>query len=135
MSEKKLTDFKDLLLEKKSPVVLAVSRANKAPHVTLVWFDCTATDLENKQLTVNTSKGRIKSKLLKKGTNVTLTFPDKENDMRYLSAEGEVSQVIEGEEALKHIHKLAHKYVGTDYPWLQPGEERLKYVIKISRVY
>ena len=112
-----------------------MSRTNKAPHATQVWFDCDQNSLKNKEIMVNTSKGRLKAKLLEKGTKVTLTFPDKENDFRYLSAEGEITRIIEGKEALDHIHKLSNKYLNKDYPFLQPDEERLKYVVKIAKVY
>jgi len=29
---------------------------------------------------------------------------------------------------------LAHKYIGRDYPWLQPGEVRKKFVITPTKV-
>lgn len=135
MSEKKLDDYKDLLLDKKTIAVLSVSRANKSPHATQVWFDCDQDSLKNNEIMVNTSKGRLKSKLLQKGTKVTLTFPDKADDFRYLSAEGEISRIIEGQEATEHIHKLSHKYLGKDYPYLQPNEKRLKYIVKVSKIY
>ncbi len=29
------------------------------------------------------------------------------------------------EGAIEHIHRLAHKYMGRDYPWLREGEQRV----------
>ena len=135
MSEKKLTDFKDLLIEKKILTVLSVPRKNKGPHATPVWFKTTEEGLKKNEITFNSNTSRMKGKLIHKGTPVTMTFLDPDNTFRYITLSGSVAQVIEGQEAINHINELSRKYQGTDYPNLQPGEKRVKFVLKVANVY
>ena len=64
-----------------------------------------------------------------------MTILDPENVFRYISMAGSVSQVVDGKEAFDHINQLSQKYLGKDYPFLQPNEERVKFVFKITKVY
>ncbi len=135
MSDKKLTDFEDLLVEKNILTVLSVPRDNKGPHATPVWFKTTKDGIKRNEITFNSNKSRMKGKLIHKGTPVTMTFLDPENIFRYITLSGTVSQVIDGQEAVDHINELSKKYLGKDYPNLQPGEQRVKYVLKVSSIY
>lgn len=135
MSEKKLVDFEDLLIEKKILTVLSIPRNNKGPHATPVWFKATEEGIKNQVITFNSNKSRMKGKLIHKGTPVTMTFLDPDNIFRYITLSGAVSQVIEGQEAINHINEISRKYMGKDYPDLQPGEQRVKYVLKVTSIY
>ena len=135
MVKKNLTDFKDLLIEKKVLTVLSVARENKAPHTTPVWFETSEESLKNNEISFNSNKSRIKGKIIQLGTPIIMTILDPENVFRYISMAGSVSQVVDGKEAFDHINQLSQKYLGKDYPFLQPNEERVKFVFKITKVY
>jgi len=34
----------------------------------------------------------------------------------------------------EHIDALSHKYIGKDYPWIGPGEQRKKFVVTPEKV-
>jgi hypothetical protein len=36
--------------------------------------------------------------------------------------------------AIDRVHALAHKYLGSHYPWLQAGERRVTFTIEPTRV-
>lgn len=135
MSEKKLTDFKDLLIEKKILTVLSVPRKHTGPHATPVWFKTTEEGIKKNEITFNSNKSRMKGKLIHQGTPVTMTFLDPDNIFRYITLSGTVSQIIDGQEAVNHINELSQKYTGKDYSNLQPGEQRVKFVLKVASVY
>ena len=135
MSDKTLLAYKDLLMDKKVVCMIAVGRTNDAPHLTPVWFGVTEEDFDNKELTFNTLRGRVKANLLKVGTKLSISMVDPDEPSRYLSMGGIVERIIGGEEGLNHIHELSHKYTGHDAVFLQPGDERLKYIIKITELY
>jgi PPOX class probable F420-dependent enzyme len=112
--------FTDLLSEQtKAFASVATVLKDGSPQVTPVWFD-TAGDL----LRINTATGRVKARTLQEGRKVALAIMDPANPYRYMQIRGTVTKVTkDGADA--HIDKLAHKYMGTDYPFRQPGEDRI----------
>jgi PPOX class probable F420-dependent enzyme len=112
--------FTDLLSEQtKAFASVATVLKDGSPQVTPVWFD-TAGDL----LRINTATGRVKARTLQEGRKVALAIMDPANPYRYMQIRGIVTKVTkDGADA--HIDKLAHKYMGTDYPFRQPGEDRI----------
>ena len=90
-----------------------------SPQVTPVWFD-----MAGPRVRINTATGRVKSRTMTEGRKVALSIMDPANPYRYLQIRGTVTKVTkDGADA--HIDKLAHKYLGTDYPFRQPGEDRI----------
>jgi hypothetical protein len=74
---------------------------------------------------VNTAKGRVKARNLKKGAAVALAIVDPDNPYRYVQIRGRVRRVTE-DGAVAHIDSLAKKYLGQDkYTNAAPGEVRL----------
>jgi PPOX class probable F420-dependent enzyme len=119
--------FLDLLNTKKAFANIATVMKDGSPQVTPVWFDYT-----NGKLRVNTARGRVKSRTLRKGAPVALAIADPDNPYRYLQVRGRVVTVAE-DGADAHIDSLAQKYLGKDkYPFRQPGEVRIKYEIEPS---
>ncbi len=136
MAHKNINDYTDLLFEKKAVAHLAIVRKNNIPHVSPVWFDLSKEDLKNGIINVNSAKGRVKANNMSVGSKVSLSIVDTDNIYRYLGINGEITEVIEGQEAFDHIDKLALKYLGEEkYPNLKPNEERVKYVIKIESLF
>ena len=112
--------FVDLLSEQtKAFASVATVLQDGSPQVTPVWSD-TAGPL----IRINTATGRVKSRTLAEGRKVALSIMDPANPYRYMQIRGKVTKVTkEGADA--HIDKLAHKYMGTDYPFRQASEERI----------
>jgi PPOX class probable F420-dependent enzyme len=112
--------YLDLLKEKKAFAALATTMPDSSPQVTPVWFDYT-----NGLIRVNTAKGRVKARTLKKDARVALAIMDPDNPYRYLQIRGRVVRATE-DGAAQHIDELAKKYLGQDkYPYGQPGEVRI----------
>ena len=136
MTTKNLKDYKDLLFDKKAVAHLAMVRKNNIPHVSPVWFDLSEKDYNDKIINVNSAKGRVKANSLAVGSKVSLSIVDPDDIYRYIGINGEIRKVIDGSEANDHIDKLAFKYLGKEkYPNAKPGEQRVKYVIKIESIF
>jgi PPOX class probable F420-dependent enzyme len=123
-------NFLDLLTTKKPLANIATIMPDGSPQVTPVWFDYT-----NGELRINTARGRVKARNLKVGAKVAMAIVDPENPFRYIGIRGPV--VAEDEKgADAHIDSLAKKYLGQDkYPFRQPGEVRVTYVIEPASVH
>jgi PPOX class probable F420-dependent enzyme len=100
-----------------------------SPQVTPVWVD-----LDGNTVIVNTAKGRLKDRNMKRDPRVALAVSDPANPYRYVQVRGRVSEITEnGGDA--HIDKMAKKYLNQDsYPYRQPGEVRVVYRITPEHV-
>ena len=117
--------FQDLLTTKIAFANLSTVMKDGSPQVTPIWFDYTGGKIR-----VNTARGRVKSRTLRKGAMVAMSIMDPDNPYRYLQVRGQVVTVTE-DGADAHIDSLAKKYLGKDkYPFRQPGEIRIKYEIE-----
>ncbi len=120
--------FQDLLT-KKAFASLATVMPDGSPQVTPVWFD-----FDGSHIRINSAKGRIKDKNMRRNAHVALAIQDPENPYRYLAMRGRVEEITEnGADA--HIDSLAKKYLGQDrYPNRQASEVRVIYRIRPQRV-
>jgi PPOX class probable F420-dependent enzyme len=116
------------LFEKKSFASLATLMPDGQPQVTPVWCD-----LDGDHVLVNSAKGRVKDRNMRRDPRVSLALIDPDNPYRYLQLQGRVVEITEnGADA--HIDKMAKKYLGKDkYPFRQPGEVRVLYRIDLDR--
>lgn len=120
-------NFKDLFT-KKAFAHLATIMPNGRPQVTPVWCDFDGTYVR-----VNSARGRLKDKNMRRNSYVALSLQDPDNPYRYLEVRGKVVEITE-EGADAHIDSLAKKYLGQDkYPFRQPGEVRVTYKIQPER--
>lgn len=121
--------FSDLLTTKKAFASLATVNADGTPQVTPVWFDW-----DGSRIRINTAKGRVKEKNLRRTPAVALSIMDPDNPYRYVQVKGRVAAVTEsGADA--HIDALSKKYLGQDrYPYRKPGEARVMFTIAPARV-
>ena len=108
---------------------LSTVNADGSPQVTPVWFDSDGTHLR-----VNTARGRLKDRNLRRNPVVALAVMDPDNPYRYVQVKGRVAEVTEsGADA--HIDALAKKYMGVDqYPYRRAGEVRVIFRIRPERV-
>lgn len=116
--------FKDLF-GKVAFAHLATVMADGSPQVTPVWVDW-----DGEYIRVNSARGRVKDKNMRRNKKVALSIQDPDNPYRYLAVRGEVVDITEtGADA--HIDSLAKKYLGKDkYPNRATGEVRVLYKIR-----
>ena len=116
------------LFEKKAFASLATLMPDGQPQVTPVWCD-----FDGEHVLVNSAKGRVKDRNMRRDSRVSLALIDPDNPYRYLQLQGRVVEVTE-EGADAHINRMAKKYMGVDtYPYRQPGEVRVLYKIEPDR--
>ena len=128
MADKIPEPFKDLFT-KVAYANLATIMPDGSPQVTPVWFD-----YDGECLRINSAKGRVKDKNMRRDKRVALSIQDPENAYRYLAVRGSVESITE-EGADAHIDSLAKKYLGKDkYPFRGPGEVRVIYKIRPEKV-
>ncbi len=128
MAEKIPEEFKDLF-GKVAYANIATVMPDGSPQVTPVWFD-----YDGDHLRVNSAKGRVKDKNMRRNKNVALSIQDPDNAYRYLAVRGKVDDITE-EGADAHIDSLTKKYLGKDkYPFRGPGEVRVIYKIRPEKV-
>ena len=121
-------EFRDLLT-KKAFAHLATIMPDGSPQVTPVWID-----FDGGHVRINSAKGRIKDKNMRRNGRVALAIQDPDNPYRYLAVRGRVEEITEAG-ADTHIDSLAKKYLGQDrYPHRQPAEVRVIYRIRPERV-
>ena len=117
------------LFEKRAFASLATLMPDGRPQVTPVWFD-----FDFGHIRINSAKGRVKDKNMRREKRVALSIQDPDNAYRYLAIQGEVTEITEnGADA--DIDKLAKKYLGKDkYPFRATGEVRVIYKIRPLKV-
>ncbi len=99
---------------------VATIRDDGTPQVTPVWID-----YDGEHVVFNTAAGRAKWKNMQRDPRVTIEVLNQENPYEYVMVSGSV-EMEEGEEAERHIDKLAKKYMGVDeYPNRTPEERRV----------
>lgn len=120
--------YKDLL-EKQAFGILGTLMKDGSPQVTPVWVD-----YDGKYVRINSAKGRVKDRNIRRDPRVALTLQDPANPYRYLEIRGRVAEISETG-ADEHINKLSQKYLGKPvYPFRQPGEVRVVYKIEPLKV-
>ena len=117
------------LFQKKAFAHLATIMPDGTPQVTPVWCD-----YDGAYIRINTAKGRVKDRNMRRNPQVALEIMDPENPYRYLAVRGRVAEITEnGADA--HIDLLAKKYLGQErYPYRKAGEQRVLYKIQPDRV-
>ena len=115
--------------ETKAFAFLALTLKDGSPQVTPVWFDW-----DGSHLRINSAKGRVKDRNMRRTPRVALAILDPDNPYRHLAIRGRVVEVTE-QGADAHIDALAKKYLGQDrYPHRRPGEVRVIYRVQPERV-
>jgi PPOX class probable F420-dependent enzyme len=121
-------EFADLL-EKPAFANLATLMPDGSPQVTPVWVD-----RDGDFVRVNSAKGRIKDRNMRRDPRVALAIADPANPYRYLQIRGRVVDITELG-ADQHIDKLTMKYLGKEkYPFRSASEVRVIYKIAPEKV-
>ena len=114
------------------PNYATISTLNKdgSMHSTVIWISG-----ENGTVAVNSAIGRLWPANLRRDPHIAIVVQENGNPYHFVEIRGTVSETAEGDEADEHINALAKKYIGQDeYPYRQPGEERIKFVIEPGHV-
>jgi PPOX class probable F420-dependent enzyme len=121
----KLSEKEAALFRGRNWGTVTTLRSDGSPHSTPVWID---TDGES--VIFNTAVGRAKERHLRRDPRVSVVvLPADDQQSGYVSVTGTAEIIEDG--AVDHIHKMAKKYIDQDqYPWLQPGEQRV--IVKIT---
>jgi PPOX class probable F420-dependent enzyme len=114
---------------KKAFVYLATIMPDGSPQVTPIWFN-----IDGEYILINSAKGRIKDRNMRARPQVTLCIQDPTSPYRYLQIRGTVVEITT-DGADEHIDSLTLKYRGIPkYPSRQPGEQRVKYKIRVEKI-
>jgi PPOX class probable F420-dependent enzyme len=125
-----LQKYADLLRDdRKALANVGTVMPDGSPQVTPMWFD-----YDGKLILVNSARGRVKDRNIRRNPAVAVSIVDPDNAYRYVTVRGRVVEITE-EGADAHIDRLAKKYLGQDrYPYRRPGEVRVTYKIAPQRV-
>ncbi len=115
--------------ETKAFAFLALTLKDGTPHVSPVWFDWDGT-----HVILNTARGRLKDKVLKRHPRVAVTVPDPRDMNTYIQIRGLVDSETE-QGAYDEICRLREKYHGDRNFPRRPGEVRVTYTVLPERVY
>jgi PPOX class probable F420-dependent enzyme len=108
---------------------LATVRKDGSAHGTVVWAHS-----EDGRLTLNSAEGRAWPANVRRDPRVTVTVANAENPYEYVEVRGRVVEDTH-DGADEHIDALSKKYLGKDeYPFRQPGEQRIRFVVEPERV-
>lgn len=118
------------LFQKKTFAQFATLMSDGSPHVAPVWVD-----YDGKYILINSAKGRVKDRNVRRDPRVAVDLLDPDNSYRHLSIRGRVAEITE-DGADAHIDKMAKKYLGQDrYPYRSNGEVRVIYKIEPEVVH
>jgi PPOX class probable F420-dependent enzyme len=123
-------EYQDLLRdETKAFGFLATLMNDGSPQLTPVWFSA-----DEKFIYINSAKGRIKDRNLRRNPRLAFVILDPKNPYRYVQIRGKVV-AITTEGAREHIDALAKKYTGADkYSSPNLYEVRVKYTVLPEKV-
>ena len=117
------------LLRRPSLCFLATVMPDGSPQLTQTWVD---TDGEH--VLINTVRGHQKVRNMERDPRVAVNVADGDRPARYYAIRGRVlTMTTDG--AADHIEMLAHRYLGTPYPWFGGRDQvRLLVTIRVDHI-
>ncbi|CAN5481107.1 PPOX class F420-dependent oxidoreductase [soil metagenome] len=97
---------------------IATVQEDGSPQVTPVWID-----RDGDVVVFNTAKGRAKHRNLLRDPRIAISVHDQDNPYVYVQVQGTVEIVDDPD--MVDINRISNKYIGTDYPFAQPDEQRV----------
>lgn len=115
------------LLEQPNYAVVSTVNPDGSLHSTIVWIN-----QEDGRVAINSAVGRLWPSNLQRDPHVVVLVFEAGNPYHFVEIRGTAHEAGGADE---HIDSLAKKYTGEDeYPYRQPGEQRIKFVIEPRRV-
>lgn len=101
------------LIKDKNVALLSTLRQDGTIQSVVVWADAD----DEGRVVLNSAEGRAWPANLRRTGHATVTVVNRDNPMEFVAVTGKIDAdtTEDGEQV---IHELAHKYLGTDYPWL-----------------
>jgi PPOX class probable F420-dependent enzyme len=116
------------LLEQPNHAIVSTFNKDGSILSTVAWVNT-----DGDALAVNSAEGRRWPANLQRDPRVTLLIPEEGNPYNYVEIRGTATATRDG--ADEHINALTKKYINQDeYPFRQPGEQRIKFVIAPEHV-
>jgi PPOX class probable F420-dependent enzyme len=115
------------VLQSKAIAHLATMGPDGELQSTPVWFDW-----DGERLILNTNKWRQKYRNIMRHPRVAVSMTNPDSPFSYLEFRGTAEVEDDPDQAV--INSLSRKYLGTDYQFLQPGEERVTVRVKPEHV-
>jgi PPOX class probable F420-dependent enzyme len=116
------------LLEQPNYAVVSTHNDDGSIESTITWVAP-----ENGHIAINSAIGRKWPANLQRDPRVTVLVQEKDNPYHFVEIRGKAKATTEG--ADEHINQLSKKFIGEDeYPFRQPGEKRIKFVIEPQQV-
>jgi PPOX class probable F420-dependent enzyme len=116
------------LLKKPNYAVVSTNNPDGSIHSTIAWVNA-----ENGNIAVNSAIGRKWPENLQRDPRVNVVVQETGNPYHFVEIRGTAEATTEG--ADEHINQLSKKFIGRDeYPYRQPGERRIKFVIEPKQV-
>jgi len=115
------------LLSAPNHAVLSTQNGDGNILSTVVWVGH-----RDGSLFVNSAVGRRWPTNLERDPHATLVVFDPNNPYSFVEVRGTVASSTE--HGTDDINWLSHKYIGKDYPWLRPEEQRVTFVFEPTRV-
>jgi PPOX class probable F420-dependent enzyme len=116
------------LLQQPNYALVSTLNADDSIHSTIVWVSSEGDDA----VAVNSAVGRLWPTNLQRDAHINVLVFEAGNPYHFVEIRG-IAEVADG--ADEHINVLAKKYIGQDeYPYRQPGEERIKFIVRPERV-
>lgn len=124
------SEYQDLLKdETKAFACLATLMKDGSPQLTPIWFNT-----DGEFILINSAKGRVKDKNMRRDRRVAITILDPKDPYRYIQICGKVIEITT-EGARQHIDALAKKYRGLEkYPSQSKDEIRVSYKILPEKI-
>jgi PPOX class probable F420-dependent enzyme len=116
------------LFEQPNYATVSTLNPDESIHSTVIWADT-----EDGAVAINSAIGRIWPTNLQRDSRVTLVVQENGNPYHFVEIRGTAAATTDG--ADDHINRLAKKYIDQDeYPYRQPGEQRIKFVVTPEHV-
>lgn len=116
------------LLSNPNYAVVSTLNRDGSIHQTVVWVSS-----EGDSVAVNSAIGRIWPSNLERDPRISVLVQETGNPYHFVEIRGTATASRGG--ADEHINALAKKYIDEDeYPYRQPGEERIKLTVKPDHV-
>jgi PPOX class probable F420-dependent enzyme len=116
------------LLSEPNYAVVSTLNPDGSVLSTIVWIS-----VEDGAIAVNSARGRRWPTNLERDPRITALVYEAGNPYNYVEIRGRATATTEG--ADEHINALTKKYINQDeYPFRQPGEERIKFVIQPDHI-
>lgn len=112
------------ILQKNGFAHVATIGPDGEPQNNPVWYEW-----DGETIAISQTPDKQKYRNLQRDARTSLSIQDPDDPYRYLEVRGEVASV-DPDPDYAFIHSLSNRYMGQDYPYLQPGEERLVVRIK-----